>query len=39
MGEVWISPPITISLLLEGLEDPKTAEPIDELVEVPLDPS
>jgi len=38
VGEVGISPPATVSLLLEGPEDPKTAEPVDELVEVPLDP-
>ncbi|XP_052188877.1 uncharacterized protein LOC127799162 [Diospyros lotus] len=39
VGEVGISPPATISFLLEGPEDPKTAEPVDELVEVPLDPN
>ncbi|XP_052198328.1 uncharacterized protein LOC127805619 [Diospyros lotus] len=38
VGEVGISPPATVSFLLEGPEDPKTAEPVDELVEVPLDP-
>ncbi|XP_052193872.1 uncharacterized protein LOC127802178 [Diospyros lotus] len=36
-GEVGISPPATVSFLLEGLEDPKTVEPVDEIVEVPLD--
>ena len=37
VGEVGTSPPATISLLLEGPEDPNTAEPVDELVKVPLD--
>ncbi|XP_052177663.1 uncharacterized protein LOC127791727 [Diospyros lotus] len=30
-------PPKEVSFLLEGLEDPKTAEPVDELEEVPLE--
>ena len=37
MGEVRISPPPTVNLVLEGPEDPKTVEPVDELIEVPLD--
>jgi len=37
VGEVGIFPLTTISLLLEGPKDLKTAESVDELVEVPLD--
>lgn len=37
MGEVGISPLATVSLLLEGSKDPKTAKLVDELIEVPLD--
>ena len=37
MGEVGISPPAIISILLEGPEDLKTAELVDDLVKVPLD--